>query len=254
MKYFFSILSFLLLTNFSQAQYSKILSVIRFDNLIDEVKDGYGSINNPIESGAFIDMMNPKTRNAAFVKLYNSYRWPHGEKINFSKRSSTQGGSKGIVDRYVLVNPKNSDTVILFVDPYKTSEKYYVPKGLIALAPTILTPEIEPILQQIEEINEAEDGSKLVLHDAAIIRYISANFNRNILTSHNLQFLATDKKADKTMTMYLMRNYTFNKYYALARDIENADEYAFEKIKVLYKKYMKANPETEIGDLDKHLK
>lgn len=194
--------------------------------------------------------------NVGFLKLFNSYRWPNGDKINFSKRHSTRtAGSNGIVDVYTLVNPETSDTIMLYVDPYKKSEKYGVPQGLIALDEKILKLEIEPILQQIEEVNNSEDGSKLKFHIGDVMNYIFSNFDQNQLIDLNrLEFLQKDKKADQDLTTYLMMVYVMNKYYALAKGIENEAGYAFEKMKTSYRNYIKVYPETLKGKLDEHLK
>lgn len=255
MKKILMTLIFALVANLVQAQYRKILSVLQFDNLEHKVKSDYGSKTNPVESGAFINLNNPQSRNAGFVRLFNSYRWPNGEKINFSKRHSTQGlGSKGIVDVYTLVNPETGDTILLYVDPYKTSEKYNVPKGLFALDATILKSEIEPILQQIEEVNNAEDGTKLKLHIGEIMNYISSNFDQNqLIDLTQLEFLRDDKKADKELTTHLMMIYVMSKFYAMAKDIDNERDYAFDKMKANYKKYIKANPQAERGKLGEKL-
>lgn len=255
MKYLFSLLSFLLLANCSQAQYRKVLAVLQFENLVNEVKPKYGTLEQPLESGAFIHLMNPQLRNAGFIRLFNAYRWPNGQKIDFSKRGSTKGGSKGIVDRYVLVNPETGDTVLLYVDPYKTSDQYYVPKGMIALTPALLKAEIEPVLKQIEEINQAEEGSKLILHAEEVMRYVSVNFDQNkLIDNDKVKPLLEDKEVDKMLVGYLMRTYIFSKYYALAKDIENEADYAFGQMKTNFKKYMKLNPETNTGKLGEYLK
>lgn len=255
MKHLLLFLSLLLLANFSQAQYRKVLAVLQFDNVINEVKPTYGTLEQPLESGAFINLMNPQLRNEVFVRLFNSYRWPNGQKIDFSKRASTKGGSKGIVDRYILINPESSDTVFLYVDPYKTSNEYYVPKGMIALTPALLKEEIDPILKQIEEINQAEEGSKLILHAGEVMRYISTNFDQNKLVDHDkVKPLLEDKEADKMLVGYLMRSYIFSKYYALAKDIESESDYAFDQMKANFKKYTKLNPETNTGKLGEYLK
>lgn len=255
MKHFLLSFGILLTSSLAQAQYKKIFSVIQFDHITDQVKADYGTKANPLESGAFMIMANPQARNACFVKLFNSYRWPNGDKIDFSKRYSTRGaGSKDIVDVYTLVNPDTKDTIWLHVDPYKTSEKYDIPKGLIALNATILKTEIEPILEQIEEVNQAEDGTKLKLHIGEIMNYISRNFDQNQLIDLNkLEFVFQDKKADKVLIDYLMMIYVMNKYYALAKDIEKETDYAFLKMKENYKKFVKANPEAEKGKLDESL-
>ena len=240
-----------LIVNLSKAQYRKILSVLQFDNLENRVKDDYGSKSNPIESGAFINFADDKARRAAMLKLYNSYRWPNGDKIDFSKRHSTRGyGSKDIVDVYTLVNLETKDTLKLHVDPYKTSERYDVPKGLVALNVAILKPEIEPILQQIEEVNQAEDGTKLKLHIGEIMNYISRNFDQNLLIDlDNLEFLQKEKGADKDLTTHLMIIYVMNKYYALAKDIDKEADYAFLKMKENYRKFVEANPTAKTGNL-----
>lgn len=254
MKKILVMLILALSVNLAQAQYQKIIAVLQFDNLENTVKENYGSQTQPIESGAFISIADDKGKRVGMRKLFNSYRWPNGNKINFSMRFSTKGGSKGIVDCYTLVNPESKDTVRLYVDPYKISEKYYVPKGLIALTPDIMKPEIEPILEQIQEINAAEDGAVLKLHAGDILRYISQNFDQNLLIDQDrVKFLLEDKEADKSLTGFLMRSYIFNKFYALAKDIENEKDYAFEKMKASYNNYMKAHPETVKGKLEERL-
>lgn len=255
MKKIFMTLVLALLVSLSQAQYRKILSVLQFDNLENTVKQDYGSQTNPVESGAFMSIADDKGKRAGMRKLFNSYRWPNGGKIDFSKRFSTKGGSKGIVDCYTLVNAETKDTLLLYVDPYKISETYYVPKGLVALTPSIMKPEIEPVLEQIQEINQAEDGMVLKLHAGNILRYLSQNFDQNLLIDQEkIKFLLEDEKADKALTGFLMRSYIFNKFYALAKDIDNEKDYAFEKMKANYKNYLKAHPETETGKLDEQLK
>lgn len=245
----------LLISSIAQAQYHRIFSVIRFDNLRAQVKADYGTKMNPIESGAFMSMADAQARNAAFVKLFNSYRWPNGDKIDFSKRHSTRGaGSKGIVDVYILVNPQTKDTLRLHVDPYKTSDSYDVPKGLIALNLVVLKSELEPILQQIEEVNRAEDGTKLKLHIGEIMNYISKNFDQNqLIDLKQLEFLQKDKVADKDLTNHLMMIYVMNKYYALAKDINKEADYAFLKMKENYQKFVKANPAVNTGTLSDRL-
>lgn len=256
MKKIFTTLFFALLINFAQAQYRKILSVLQFDNLENTVKSGYGSREYPIESGAFINLADQKSRGEKMRRLFNSYRWPNGNKIDFSKRHSTQGaGSKGIVDVYALVNPETSDTIRLHVDPYKAAEKYFVPKGLTALTAATLKTEIEPILEQIQEINNAEDGAALKLHAAGILTYLTQNFDQSLLVDQDrLRFLLEDKETDKSLAGFLMRSYIFNKFYALAKDIDNEKNYAFEQMKTNYNKYIQVHPEAEIGKLAEVLK
>ncbi|MGE6218321.1 hypothetical protein ACQKCH_00740 [Nubsella zeaxanthinifaciens] len=239
----------------ASAQYAKIMQVLQFENVTNEEMPLYGSIEKPIESGAFINLLDAGSRANGMRKLYNSYRWPNGGKIDFSKRFSTKGGSKGIVDCYTLVNPTTKDTLRLYVDPYKTSEKYYIPKGLIALNSNLLKDEVEPILQQIQEINQAQDGEALKLHAGEILNYLSSYSFQNLLVDQDqLMPVMQDKEADKTLIGFLLRSYMFNKFYAMAKDLGNEKAYAYEKMKASYANFVKVHPDFAKGKLDDYFK
>jgi hypothetical protein len=239
----------------ASAQYSKIMKVLQFENMVNQEMPDYGSLEKPIESGAFVNLLDGEGRANGMRKLYNSYRWPNGKRIDFSKRFSTKGGSKGIVDCYILVNPITKDTLQLYVDPYKTSDKYYIPKGLIALNPELLKEEIETILEQIQEVNEAQDGEALKIHAGEILRYLASYSYQNLLIDQDqLKPLMQNMKADKTLVGFLMRSYMFNKFYALAKDLENEKAYAFEQMKANYANFIKVHPNYAEGDLDKYLR
>lgn len=60
MKKIFTTLALALFVSIAQAQYSKILSMIQFDNLENKVLDDFGTKANPIKSGAFMHLENPR--------------------------------------------------------------------------------------------------------------------------------------------------------------------------------------------------
>lgn len=246
-----TILLFLLIisAHLSQAQYAKILSFMQFSNLENKIDEQFGTKEHPIGSGAFMEITDKQKIQERMFKLHNSYRWPNGQKINFSKRSSTKGGSL-IIDCYTLVNPATKDTLLLYVDPYILSEKFFIPKGLIATTSGLIKSEIEPVLTQIEELNKCDREEDLKLHTIDILRYIGGNYNQALLIDQDrLKILIEDKALDKSLVGVMMRSYIFNKFYALAKDIPNEQEYAYQQMKLSFEKYLKNHPETVTGEL-----
>ena len=249
-----SILTLLLLTFlslFANAQSPELLKIMTFEGLENTKKQGYGSKEDPILSGAFINV----TDRTKMVKLKSSYRWPDGTLIDFNKRFSTASADgKGIVDCYILVKPGTTDTVKLFVNPYKESTVYYVPKGLKAVNITDIKTEIAPLLKLVEEMEESNDAFTLKNQAAAVLTYINATLGTTLFTdSDQLKTLMADKEADPLLKSFLLRAYIFNKFYAYGKSIANEKAYAFNKVKENFQEFIIAHPEVKTGGLKEAL-
>ncbi|WP_199117277.1 hypothetical protein [Pedobacter sp. ASV28] len=241
---------------FAKSQSQIIINEMAFIGLENTIKKGYGSKEDPIPSGAFINIADAQNRSDKMRRLFNSYRWPDGQSIDFSKRFSTANASgKGIVDCYTIIKPGTTDTLSIFVDPYQKAEKYFVPEGLSAITPQLLKKELEPILKQIDEINNADDGAALKIHAANILAYLGGKLNYTFLIDEgNLKAIASDKIAEEALKDYLFKSYVFNKFYAYAKEIANEQSYAFDKMKLQFQKYLLAHPNANTGALKDILK
>jgi hypothetical protein len=184
------------------------------------------------------------------AKLENSYRWPDGSRIDFTKRNS-QHSITGIVDRYTLINPNSKDTLFLFVDPYKTDSIFFVPKGLIAINKEVLAKEIAAQLKAIEDINTAKDAFSS--HQDSINKvanYIAARVGLvNFVDRDNLRKVMTDTQATAGIKEYLFRIYIINKFYALGKNIANTKAYALNKMKESFIGFQKEHPNIETGNI-----
>lgn len=235
---------------------SKILiEAATFPGLVNEVKPGYGTTaDNPIPSGAFMKITDRVSSENQMVKLKNSYRWPSGESLDFSRRFSTHGKT-GIVDCYTLVRPESTDTVRLFVDPYHVSTQYFVPKGLIALTSEGLAKELVPYIKQAESLQAAPDASLLTEDYGKLLDYLAKTFGTGpFLDSEQIQVVATDEEADRDLRNYLIRCYVTGKFYAQAKNMADPQTYAFNQMKLSFQKYNTLHPEIKTGILKTTLK
>jgi len=227
-----------------------LITYITFENLKGH-NEGYGaSINRPIGTGAFKNIADRGYLSARMAKLENSYRWPDGSKIDFTKRNSEHSNT-GIVDRYTLINPNLKDTLFLFVDPYKTDSVFYVPKGLIAINKEVLAKEIAQQLKAIEEINIARDAySNQQENINNVANYVAARIGLpNFIDRDILLKIMTDTQATKEIKDYLFRIYIINKFYALGKNIANAKAYAVNKTKESFVNFQKDHPNVETGNI-----
>ncbi|ARS41743.1 hypothetical protein CA265_19635 [Sphingobacteriaceae bacterium GW460-11-11-14-LB5] len=227
-----------------------LMTYITFENLKGP-DDAYGaSIDRPIGSGAFKNISDRDNLKVRMAKLENSYRWPNGSKIDFTKRSS-QHSSTGIVDRYTLINPDSKDTVFLFVDPYKTDSTFYIPKGLVVVSKAALAKEIAVQLKAIDDINAAKDAfSKEQENINKIANYIASNVGLvNFIDRENLRKVMTDTQADPELKNYLFKLYVLNKFYALGKNIPNTKAYALNKMKESFINFQKEHPDVAAGNI-----
>ncbi|QNN41642.1 hypothetical protein [Pedobacter roseus] len=251
MKIFYTLI-FCLIAGLVKAQLPSdtLVTYITFENLKGN-DDGYGaSINRPIGTGAFKNLIDRSYLSLRMAKLENSYRWPDGSKIDFTKRKS-EHSSTGIVDRYTLINPNLKDTIFLFVDPYKLDSAFFVPKGLIALNKEALAREITPQLKAIDDINAAKDafGNQ---QDSInkVANYIASHAGLvNFVDRENLAKVMTDTQASAEIKEYLFKIYIINKFYALGKNISNTKAYALGKMKESFNNFQKEHPGIETGNI-----
>ncbi|MCZ4243376.1 hypothetical protein [Pedobacter punctiformis] len=227
-----------------------LITYITFENLKGH-NDGYGaSIDRPIGTGAFKNLVDRSYLSSRMAKLENSYRWPDGTRIDFTKRNS-EHSSTGIVDRYTLIHPNLKDTIWLFVDPYKLDSIFYVPKGLIAINKDVLAKEIAPQLKAIEDINAAKDAySNEQQNIRNIANYIAARFGVvNFIDQDNLRKVMKDTQAGAEIKNYLFMLYVLNKFYALGKNITQPKMYALNKMKQAFINFQKEHPNVETGNI-----
>jgi hypothetical protein len=251
MKIFYTLI-FCLMAGLVKAQLPSdtLITYLTFENLKGN-DDGYGaSIDRPIGTGAFKNITDRSFLSLRMAKLENSYRWPDGSRIDFTKRNS-QHSITGIVDRYTLINPNSKDTLFLFVDPYKTDSIFFVPKGLIAINKEVLAKEIAAQLKAIEDINTAKDAFSS--HQDSINKvanYIAARVGLvNFVDRDNLRKVMTDTQATAGIKEYLFRIYIINKFYALGKNIANTKAYALNKMKESFIGFQKEHPNIETGNI-----
>lgn len=248
--------AFISITVKAQSPNPELLKLISFEGLQNKVKNGYGTLEEPIPSGAFKNITDDNNRRSKMLKLMNSYRWPDGKTIDFSKRFSTKAAKgDGIVDCYTLINPGTIDTVKLFVDPYKDSTVYFVPKGLAAVTLSHLGNEIAPFVKQIEEMEAAPDAYVLKESSSQTLVYIGQKIGYAAFVDNDmLGGIIADKEAAKEVTDFLVRQYIFNKFYAYAKNLPDSKKYAFNKMKSNFLEFTAAHPEVNTGSLKITLK
>lgn len=244
------------LTAKAQLPATDLLNQITFSGLTNEVKSDYGTLENPIPSGAFKNIADKSKMQLQMFRLTNSYRWPNGEKPNFSSRYSTANkNGTGVVDVYVLTRADSKDTLKLFVDPYQESDTYFVPKGLVPLTKELLAKEIAPYVKLVEELDQAPDASILKDQAGQLLQYLSQQVGTApFIDQDQLKPLLTDQEADTNLKGYLMRSYIFGKFYAYAKDLPKPKEYAFNKMKTSFGKFVSLHPDVKIGRLKEFLK
>lgn len=240
----------------AQSPSPELIKIISFEGMQNKVKKGYGSLADPIPSGAFKNVNDDNNRRSKMLKLMNSYRWPDGTLLDFSKRFSTKAqDGKGIVDCYTLINPGTADTIKLFVDPYRDTTVYFVPEGLVAVTPTQLAKEIAPYVKQIEEMEAAPDASILKESSSQTLVYLGQKIGFSGFVDNDiLAGVVAEKEADKELTGFLVRAYIFNKFYAYAKNLPDSKAYAFEKMKANFREFTAAHPEVNTGNLKITLK
>lgn len=246
-----STLLFCLFAGFCHAQLPSdtLLRYMTFEKL-GSFAEGYGTIEKPIGSGAFKNISDMNNLRARMAKLENSYRWPDGSKIDFSKRGSTQG-KNGIVDRYTLEN-KNTKTIIqLYVDPYKQDSIFYIPKGLIANTVAFLAKDLEGPLKNIDDIlkdNDVFANQQNQMNDVAsfIAKNVSIGY---FVDRENLAKVMTDTQAAGELKDYLFKIYILNKFYALGKNIDQPNDYALKQLKVAFANFQKMHPDVESGNI-----
>lgn len=227
-----------------------LVTYITFENLKGN-NDEYGaSINNPIGTGAFKNIADRAYLTLRMGKLENSYRWPDGSRIDFTKRHS-EHSKTGIVDCYTLINPNSKDTIFLYVDPYHIDSVFFVPKGLIALNKEVLAKEIAPQLEAIEAINTAKDAFSSQQDSInKIANYIHAHSGIvNLVDKDNLHKVMTDTQAAAAIKEYLFKIYIINKFYALGKDLPDSKAYALNKMRASFVNFQKLHPEIESGNI-----
>ncbi len=235
----------------SQLPSAELLKIIIFNGLENKVKPGYGTKAAPIPSGAFKYIADKNKMQVQMQKLKNSYRWPDGQPLDFSKRFSTRNkNGDGIVDCYTLVKPGTTDTIRLFVDPYKEEASYFVPEGLVALTTPILAKELAPYVKQVEEIDAAPDAFALKETKIQLLTYIYQNMGTApFIDPDMLSAAMADAGADQGLKTHLGHLYMISKFYAYAKDVKNPKQYAYDQMKLAFQKFVKVHPEVKTGDL-----
>lgn len=240
----------------AQAQKTSVelVNYLSFTNLKNEVKPDYGTLENPLPSGAFINIDDRAGMQNQMRKLKNSYRWPDGSVLDFSKRGSMQGKS-GIVDLYTIVNANNKDTLRLYVDPYHKADTYFVPKGLVALNNSLLAKELAPLVKMAEEFYAAPDASVLKESTLQLVGAIQKQIGTDIFVDADaLAPIINDKELDKDLGGYLVKTYLISKFLAHAKNIKDPKEYAVKKMKENFTKFSSLHPDVKSGTLKDTLK
>jgi len=238
--------------SFAKAQQpiDTLVNFIKFENL-KGYDEGYGlSAERPIGSGAFTNIADRGALQVRMAKLENSYRWPDGLAIDFSKRSSTSGKT-GIVDRYTLTHPTTKATINLFVDPYHTDSVYYIPKGLISVNAESLAQQIAPHLKAIDEINAVNDPytdkKELIIQE---MNFIAMKIGIAALVDREpLQKIMTDTQADNQLKNYLFNAYILHKFYALGNNLPSSASFALKRLKADFQKFQVNHPQMETGNI-----
>lgn len=240
----------------SQSPSPELLKVMLFNGLENKVKPGYGTKSDPIPSGAFKYIAEKNKMQVQMLKLTNSYRWPDGQSLDFSKRFSTRNeAGTGVLDCYTLVKPGTTDTLRLFVDPYREETAYYVPEGLTALTLPMLKKELAPYVKQIDELDTAPDPFALKETKMQLISYIYKHIGpATFIDPDMLSAVMTDKDADNDLKSHLAYMYMISKFYAYAKDIKAPKQFAFDKMKLGFQKFALTYPEVKTGELQTILK
>ncbi|PWS32419.1 hypothetical protein [Pedobacter paludis] len=234
----------------AQLPAQELVNYITFENLKGPLDDYGSSIDKPIGTGAFKNISDRNAMQNRMAKLRNTYRWPDGSIIDFSKRGSTSGKT-GIVDVYTLTNPTTKNVISLYVDPYKTDSAYFVPKGLIAVNPNILEKEIAPILKLVEELDASKDSYTDQKENLSkLITYLLTNVGlANFIDRENLTKVMTDTQAKDEIKNYLFSIYTIHKFYALGKNLPTPKAYALNKMRVAFTDFQKLHPDIETGNI-----
>lgn len=241
-------------TNQAQTPSDEFVKYLTFPNLKNEVKADYGTAQNPLQSGAFQNIADRGAMQVQMRKLINSYRWPDGSTLDFSKRGSMQGKT-GIVDVYTLAKPGNKDTVRLYVDPYHTSESYFVPKGLVALNGTLLAKELSPLVKIAEELYATPDASELKESSAQLMAAINKQFSTEMfLDADMVNPILKDQELDKQLGSYLLKTYIMTKFLAHAKNNKDPKQYATKKMKENFTRFTALHPDVKVGSLKDTLK
>jgi len=250
------IIILLAMTAKSQSPSPELLKVMVFNGLENKVKPGYGTKSDPIPSGAFKYIAEKNKMQVQMLKLQNSFRWPDGQALDFSKRFSTRNDAgTGILDCYTLVRPGTTDTIRLFVDPYREETVYYVPEGLTALTLPALKKELAPYVKQIEELDAAPDPFALKETKIQLLGYMYKHIGTAAFIDPDmLSATMSDKDADKDLKAHLAYMYMISKFYAYAKDIKTPKQFAFDKMKLVFQKFVSVYPEVKTGELQSTLK
>lgn len=240
----------------AQTPSNELLKAIIFNGLENKVKPGYGTKKDPIPSGAFKYLAENNKMQTQMQKLKNSYRWPNGVKLDFSKRFSTPNeAGTGILDCYTLVNPETTDTIRLFVDPYREEVTYFVPEGLTALTLPQLKKELIPYIEQIDRMNAAPDILALKESRTQILDYMYQQAGTSLfIDPDKLSAIIADKAADKELITGLAYWYMISKFYACAKDIQDPKQYAFNQMRLAFQNFSQLHPEVKTGELQFALK
>lgn len=246
----------LAISGWAQTPSNELLRAITFNGLENKVKSGYGTKKDPIPSGAFKYIAEKNKMQSQMRKLENSYRWPDGQKLDFSKRFSTRNeAGTGILDCYTLVKPGTTDTIRLFVDPYKEEAAYFVPEGLTALTLPLLKKELEPYTKQIDQINAAPDILALKESRMQLLAYMYQLAGTALfIDPDKLSAIIADKEANKELVTNLAYWYMISKFYAYAKDLNDPKQYAFDQLRFAFQNFIGMHPEVKTGELQLALK
>jgi hypothetical protein len=238
----------------AQTPSPELLNYLTFAGLKTEVKADYGTAENPLPSGAFQNIADRAAMQTQMRKLKNSYRWPDGSMLDFSKRGSMQGKT-GIVDVYTIVKADGKDTVRLYVDPYHSSDSYFVPKGLVALTSQLLAKELAPMVQIAEELYKAPDALMLKESASQLFGMLTKQIGTELfLDAEFVNPVLKDKEVDIQLGAYLLKSYIATKFLAHAKNIKDPQQYAAKEMKDNFLKFTALHPEVKYGSLKDTLK
>ena len=239
---------------FAQPLSEKIVTLLTLKVSTATPPVGYGTTQEqPLQTGSFmnLDLVVLETG-----KFYQTFRWPNGDPLDFSRRTMVTLPS-GILDRYTLTHAGFPDTIQLFVDPYHKAE-LFVPRGLVLAKASVFAPIINPVLENIREIVTAPDAYKdsaTKVKQAQVLYFIQKGIGMNALADDAvMKNLIADKTVDRSLSGYLFRMFLFHRILAFAKGTENDKEYALQEMTRAYKALKQKYPEVANASYDGWLK
>jgi hypothetical protein len=216
--------------------------------------DSFGLISaKPIPHGAFLYVGQTDKLTLKMSKLYNTFTWPSGEKLDFSKRGTARSSSGGVLDVYSIPRPGTSEVINLYVDPYHEGE-VYIPQGLVIIKAASLNSEVLQMVSLIEEFNNTTDAFKDSVSkekQARILIFLQTRVGLDHF--FDAEIVNKLKGVNIELRGFLFRTYMFNNFLALSKGKDDNKEEGFKTMKHAYKNLVKVHPSLKNEELWKWL-